>query len=511
MFSHKINPLLKSLSSCLIMIQLLETCIGKKTSPHCPPSSCGNIPNISHPFRLKKDPKHCGNPDYELACEDNTTYVHFDSDKYIVRSINYPNRTIRLSHASILENDSCSFPTHHLSPYDLINITSGRYSITRRGKFSVSRVRYFHRQYPYGFNESVIKNLIAMTCPYQVNNSLLLEVASNCGHTDYYGRNESDTKHHMYMRSGHFNGSWITDNCTIDLTGMTSKLPVLAQGEKSVPLSEIHSSLLYGLELSWFNSPCGGKCADCFVDGKQATCRKEMCFVGSHWEIPCVITGVLFVIDGAEDWKVYFYVSPYKRSLDTLRNLAKAFDRSRIAGVREEPRLREQDFGNFQDQEQMKIQKAARKLYGRFFYRFPNGESAADVYDRITGFRETLRSDIDIGRFQPPGEQSPNMNLVIVSHGLTLRVFLMRWYKWTVEQFEGLHNIDNGKMVVMERGYGGRYSLLMHHTREELKEFGLTDAMLIDQEWQKCARPGELNYDCEITGPSYFTHFDGDQ
>lgn len=41
--------------------------------------------------------------------------------------------------------------------------------------------------------------------------------------------------------------------------------------------------------------------------------------------------------------------------------------------------------GNFQDQEQMKIQKEARKQYGRFFYRFPNGESAADVYDRITG------------------------------------------------------------------------------------------------------------------------------
>ncbi|KAK6130025.1 hypothetical protein DH2020_036247 [Rehmannia glutinosa] len=175
--------------------------------------------------------------------------------------------------------------------------------------------------------------------------------------------------------------------------------------------------------------------------------------------------------DGADDWKVYFYVSPYKRSLETLRNLAKAFERSRIAGVREEPRLREQDFG----------------------------------------FRETLRSDIDIGRFQPPGEQSPNMNLVIVSHGLTLRVFLMRWYKWTVEQFEGLYNIGNGKMVVMERGYGGRYCLLMHHTREELKEFGLTDAMLIDQEWQKYAKPGELNYDCEITGPSYFTHFGDDQ
>ncbi|KAG9158734.1 hypothetical protein Leryth_013638 [Lithospermum erythrorhizon] len=194
--------------------------------------------------------------------------------------------------------------------------------------------------------------------------------------------------------------------------------------------------------------------------------------------------------DGVDDWKVYFYVSPYRRSIETVRSLAKSFERSRIAGIREEPRLREQDFGNFQDEQQMKIEK--------------------DVYDRITGFRETLRTDIDIGRFQPPGEQSPNVNLVLVSHGLTLRVFLMRWYKWTVEQFEGLYNMGNGKIIVMERGHGGRYSLLMHHNKEELKAFGLTEEMLIDQEWQNIARPGELNYDCLLTGPSFFTHFDDD-
>uniref|UniRef100_A0A803PJU3 RNase H type-1 domain-containing protein n=1 Tax=Cannabis sativa TaxID=3483 RepID=A0A803PJU3_CANSA len=74
------------------------------------------------------------------------------------------------------------------------------------------------------------------------------------------------------------------------------------------------------------------------------------------------------------------------------------------------------------------------------------------------------------------------MNLVIVSHGLTLRVFLMRWYKWTVEQFEGLNNFGNGKMIVMEKGYGGRYSLLVHHSEEELRKFGLTDDMLTDQD-----------------------------
>ncbi|KAH9775418.1 broad-range acid phosphatase DET1 [Citrus sinensis] len=189
--------------------------------------------------------------------------------------------------------------------------------------------------------------------------------------------------------------------------------------------------------------------------------------------------------DGAElddDWQVYFYVSPYTRTLQTLQFLGRAFERSRIAGMTKEPRLREQDFG-IHPLERMRVEKAVRLLYGRFFYRFPNGESAADVYDRITGFRETLRADIDHGRFQPPGHRSQNMNIVIVSHGLTLRVFLMRWYKWTVEQFEGLNNLGNGGIIVMEKGYGGRYSLLVHHTEEELREFGLTNEMLIDQEW----------------------------
>ena len=34
--------------------------------------------------------------------------------------------------------------------------------------------------------------------------------------------------------------------------------------------------------------------------------------------------------------------------VQTLRGIGRAFDRDRILGVREEPRIREQDFGNFQ-------------------------------------------------------------------------------------------------------------------------------------------------------------------
>ena len=59
--------------------------------------------------------------------------------------------------------------------------------------------------------------------------------------------------------------------------------------------------------------------------------------------------------------------------------------------VYEEPRLREQDFGNFQPcSAEMERMWQERADYGHFFYRIPDGESAADAYDRVSGFNESL-------------------------------------------------------------------------------------------------------------------------
>lgn len=85
-----------------------------------------------------------------------------------------------------------------------------------------------------------------------------------------------------------------------------------------------------------------------------------------------------------DDWCVHFYVSPYQRTLSTLKEIGRAFGKEHIVGVREEPRIREQDFGNFQHDESMKRSNEIRKEFGRFFYRFPEGESVADVFDRVT-------------------------------------------------------------------------------------------------------------------------------
>ncbi|KAF9607145.1 hypothetical protein IFM89_032367 [Coptis chinensis] len=206
----------------------------------------------------------------------------------------------------------------------------------------------------------------------------------------------------------------------------------------------------------------------------------------------------------SKNWKVYFYVSPYERTRMSLREMGKSFSREKIIGVREECRVREQDFGNFQVEERMKVIKEIRERFGRFFFRFPDGESAADVYDRISSFLESLWRDIDNNRLHT--DTCDEINLVIVSHGLMSRVFLMKWFKWTVEQFERLNNPGNAEFRVMQLGPGGEYSLAIHHTDEELEQWGLSPEMIADQKWRARSDRGDSNEKCPWYLDEFFDH-----
>jgi len=153
-------------------------------------------------------------------------------------------------------------------------------------------------------------------------------------------------------------------------------------------------------------------------------------------------------------YRVFFYTSPYLRSSQTFECLREAMFNGELApgesppvfvGMREEVQMREQDFGNFQDPVMKTKKRNERKRYGRFFYRFPNGESGADLYDRITIFQDHLIRDINAGRF------SQDTNLVLVTHGLPLRVFLMRWFHWNVDQLLCVQNPPKAEPLVLER------------------------------------------------------------
>eukprot|EP00198_Chlamydomonas_reinhardtii_P003380 XP_001692716.1 predicted protein [Chlamydomonas reinhardtii] len=98
---------------------------------------------------------------------------------------------------------------------------------------------------------------------------------------------------------------------------------------------------------------------------------------------------------------------------------------------------------------------------------FPAGESVADVYDRLTLFQDHLVRDMCAGRFQE------NTCVAIVSHGLTLRAFAMRWLHWTVRQFLEVYNIPNAEPVLLHKevdpaylaGDNAALPFMPHHTK----------------------------------------------
>lgn len=142
-----------------------------------------------------------------------------------------------------------------------------------------------------------------------------------------------------------------------------------------------------------------------------------------------------------------FYVSSYIRARETFKGITKAFNPENVI-AREEVRLREQEWGHGRDVEMSRKIEDERMNYGEFYYRFPDGESCADVYDRISSFFDTMFRDFE-------KEDFPR-NVVIVAHGTLLRVFLMRWFHWTIEEFENMKNPSNGSHFVLYREPNGK-------------------------------------------------------
>ncbi|XP_042035349.1 LEAF RUST 10 DISEASE-RESISTANCE LOCUS RECEPTOR-LIKE PROTEIN KINASE-like 2.3 [Salvia splendens] len=187
---------------------------------HCTPSSCGIIPSISKPFRLKGDPKNCGDPSFELRCENNVTSITLNSQNYYVKAINYHNSTITLVDPSIVKNDMCSFPT--VSSYAFAFIFDIPNPIPYRIPTTQNPINFF-------------------SCPHQLkNSSLFTDVTTHCAPS-------SHLPNYAYIKVGHLNASEVPHLCTLDLVVMTS-WPEFKDFD-NVSLSEIHQSLLYGFEL----------------------------------------------------------------------------------------------------------------------------------------------------------------------------------------------------------------------------------------------------------------------
>ncbi len=160
---------------------------------------------------------------------------------------------------------------------------------------------------------------------------------------------------------------------------------------------------------------------------------------------------------GLDPKNICVWTSPYLRCQQTqhiLLNEAFGAEAASVFRVCESFLLREQEFGDWDGFSEEEIAQkdpvrfAKRKLLsdhlGRFYFRYPNGESRADVVQRVVSFI----SKIHRSRFA---------HHVVFLHGVTQRALRMAWFNRGVGWFESEPNPVNASVLRISRDDKNRW------------------------------------------------------
>mmetsp|Transcript_51795 Transcript_51795/g.123260 ORF Transcript_51795/g.123260 Transcript_51795/m.123260 type:complete len:375 (-) Transcript_51795:8-1132(-) len=143
------------------------------------------------------------------------------------------------------------------------------------------------------------------------------------------------------------------------------------------------------------------------------------------------------------DQPLVIFVSPFLRTFQTVRALSGPLENN-IVRTEIDPALAEQEFGNIQYRDFVKYRKEQSKV-GRFWYRFPTGESGADVYHRAMLFWQKLK----LLNVNP--KKAPVDWVLVVTHGLAMRMLLMRLFSWSPITFEAVFNAENCEIWALKK------------------------------------------------------------
>ena len=216
--------------AALLLLLLVPIPCKAKQNHHLCTSSCGNIHNISYPFRLKDDPRSCGEREFELACENNRTIFYLYSGKYRVKEINYEIFTIRV----VEDFSSLSL---HLSTYK--GLISRRAIHLSNYKGLISR-----RPFLWDQNNSYLSFI---DCETPMNSSLYMDMAP-CSKNGSSAFSLSSNQTYSYVVVGSMQLSDLENSCRIDLEVSAS---IRGQKIDNNSCSGIHDWLLYGTDLRW--------------------------------------------------------------------------------------------------------------------------------------------------------------------------------------------------------------------------------------------------------------------
>ncbi|CAK8570244.1 unnamed protein product [Lathyrus sativus] len=247
--------------TCLFFLFLLLPTLTYSNSQPCLSSSCGKITNISHPFRLKQDPEHCGNKRYELDCVNNVTVLSLYDGYYLVESINYKNYTIRVVDPNIQPTNCSSLPGFFLSRNNFTNFDSMNWRIPKENNsyaYDLTRWGYKSIDYPDPHPGYYIYDLsrpvIFMKCTSPPSKVV----------DEYYVDGTSGLDQHTYVIVGDPRFEILEPQCRVKFVTFTSFWGGSIRSTDSVIANvsyiDVHKGLRYGFEI--FNCPCD----ECFLN-----------------------------------------------------------------------------------------------------------------------------------------------------------------------------------------------------------------------------------------------------
>lgn len=139
--------------------------------------------------------------------------------------------------------------------------------------------------------------------------------------------------------------------------------------------------------------------------------------------------------------KTILYSSPYARTMQT----AKAIHAELPGEVPflQNPLIREWELGNLLNINNRTPQlKKEFKASGSFFYRYPNGESMADVYLRATMFYNTF--------LQRVKQQNRYEDVIMISHSAFMHAFLTFMMQWPIDNKAKPKPFDNACVIAID-------------------------------------------------------------
>ncbi|KAL7147354.1 hypothetical protein ABFS83_06G102200 [Erythranthe nasuta] len=253
MSKNRVLPVISRILILLLFSTVTTTTTAQNNNPtsySCPPSSCGNIRDISFPFRLKSDPRSCGynNPTFELQCLNNQTVMTVRTRKYFVQEINYIDYSIRLVDPTLHAGNTSSCPLY-FNDYD---------------SWPTSIFDMF-----FDWNVAVV----FIHCSAPVIGSPRYVEAAFCGNrSTVFSSNSSEVIYSYVVVGERIMVSDLEESCTVDRVDQTSaRRPVSDYSS----LAGVYEGLSYGFELSWFRVLCG-ECERtfgyCSLEGNAISC-----------------------------------------------------------------------------------------------------------------------------------------------------------------------------------------------------------------------------------------------